>query len=128
MKKTKLRKLLYTLRHKVAFLRVEYRFTGGISWRGMCHDSDKVWMYLFSSKTMKEVHRIHRKFSRHHVNDLPKTRNDYIEMIIDWECARITKPDKQLNAYETLHKFYPELKGAITPILIELDINKPDHE
>lgn len=32
---------------------------------------------------------------------------NWIETIIDWECARFTKPDKPLNARETLSKFYP---------------------
>ena len=38
-------------------------------------------------------------------------------MVIDWECARFTKPDKPLNARETLYKYYPELIDKITPIL-----------
>ena len=35
-------------------------------------------------------------------------------MIIDWECARYTKPDKPLNAYDTLYKIYPELEEKIS--------------
>ena len=46
-------------------------------------------------------------------------------MIIDWECARYTKPDKQLNAYDTLYKFYPNLEKEILPILKEF---KLDHK
>ena len=38
-------------------------------------------------------------------------------MIIDWECARYTKPDKPLNAYDTLYKFYPQLENEILPLL-----------
>ena len=38
-------------------------------------------------------------------------------MMIDWECARYTKPDKQLNAEETLYKFYPHLEEAMLPII-----------
>ena len=41
-------------------------------------------------------------------------------MVVDWECARYTKPDKPLNAYETLYAFYPELESYILPILKEL--------
>ena len=43
-------------------------------------------------------------------------------MVIDWECARETKPDKPLDARETLEKFYPELKPYILPILEEFDL------
>ena len=52
-----------------------------------------------------------------------KTRNDYIDMIIDWECARFTKPDKPLNAYDTLYKFYPEFEEQILPILKEFKLD-----
>lgn len=40
-------------------------------------------------------------------------------MVIDWECARYTKPDKPLNARATLHKYYPHLESKIAPILEE---------
>lgn len=38
-------------------------------------------------------------------------------MMIDWECARYTKPDKPLSARDTLYKFYPELEEKMLPIL-----------
>jgi len=43
-------------------------------------------------------------------------------MIIDWECARYTKVDKPLNAYETLMKYYPEEVDNILPILKKLKL------
>ena len=52
-------------------------------------------------------------------NNMKKTRSDYIEMIIDWECARFTKPDKPLDAYQTMKKFYPDLESRILPLMIE---------
>ena len=45
-------------------------------------------------------------------------------MVLDWESARYTKPDKPLNAYETLTRFYPTMLGEILPILREMGINK----
>ena len=51
-----------------------------------------------------------------------KTHNDFIQMVIDWECARYTKPDKPLNARETLYKYYPNLKSKVLPILKELNL------
>ena len=43
-------------------------------------------------------------------------------MIIDWECARLTKADKPLNALDTLYKFYSQLESTILPIYKELDM------
>lgn len=45
-------------------------------------------------------------------------------MMIDWECARITKPDKPLDIYETLYKYYPELESYMLPLLIEFKLDK----
>lgn len=86
------------------------------------HDMDKVIMYLYMSK--KETHTIHRNSSRHHFNDNIKDYNrlDYLEMIFDWECARYTKADKPLNAYDTLYKFYPSHEKEILPLLKELNL------
>ena len=68
---------------------------------------------------VKDIHKFHRKMNRHHVkNNLKKTTNDLIETIIDWECARLTKPDKPLNAYDTLMKFYPDYKKYIYHLLL----------
>ena len=49
-------------------------------------------------------------------------------MVIDWECARYTKPDKPLNAYEALNKYYPEIIEKIMPILKKLGIDKKTEE
>lgn len=43
-------------------------------------------------------------------------------MVIDWECARFTKPDKPLNARQTLDKYYPHLKDKVLPVIEELGI------
>ena len=78
---------------------------------------------MYNFLPFEEVKKFHRKTARHHKNNLKKTRNDYIDMIIDWECARFSKPDKQLNAYDTLYKFYPELEEKILPILREFNLD-----
>lgn len=112
-------KFNYTIKHKIAFLKVEKQLLGKNTLRGYLHDIDKLFLYIFYSK--KKTHTIHRNHSRHHVNKA-KTKKDFIEMIIDWECARYTKPDKPLNAVETLNKFYPELKEILLPIMKELKL------
>lgn len=88
------------------------------------HDLDKLYLYLFYNK--KDVSRIHRDLISHHENEMEKTKLDYIEMVLDWESARYTKPDKPLNAYDTLVKFYPSMTNEILPILEEMGIDKPN--
>ena len=81
----------------------------------------KVILYNFWEH--KKVKEFHRKTARHHVeNNIKKSKADYIEMIIDWECARYTKPDKPLNAYDTLYNIYSDLEDVILPILKEFNI------
>lgn len=109
----------YTLRHRQAFRTIEKKFYGRVSIRGCLHDLDKVIMYPFFG--VKLTNKIHRIFARHHVRRA-KTMADYREMVIDWECARYTKLDKPLNAYDTLYKFYPQLEPVILPILKDLGI------
>ena len=122
---TKLEK--YTWLHKLAFLKVERELLGHNTLRGYMHDLDKLlYLYPFALVTghdKKWVHNQHRQNSRHHTESKhQKTRKDYIEMIIDWECARFTKPDKPLNAYETMNKFYPEMEPHLLPIMREFGL------
>lgn len=84
------------------------------------HDLDKMFMYLFYDK--KDVSRVHRDLVSHHENDLEKSELDYMEMVLDWESARYTKPDKPLNAYDTLVRFYPQMEDKVLPILESMGI------
>lgn len=117
-------KFLYTWRHKKAFLKVEKQLLGHNTLRGYLHDIDKLFMMLFLPD--KWVSKIHRKFARHHDNGKIKLYNDYVEMIIDWECARFTKPDKPLNAEQTMNKFYPHLRSKIEPLLVKFGLKEKD--
>lgn len=120
-RKENLRALNYTKEHRKAFKKIEKDLLGHNTWRSFVHDLDKVILYnIWPHKKVKEFH---RNTARHHVESrFKKLKNDYIEMIIDWECARYTKPDKPLNAYDTLYKWYPELEKEILPILEEFNI------
>ncbi|MBE6455990.1 MAG: hypothetical protein IJO11_02115 [Alphaproteobacteria bacterium] len=110
--------ILYTLRHKVAFLKVEKQLRGRYTWRGLMHDMDKPFLYMALWKDVSEIQVTHRNHSKHHVkNNLKKSEEDLLDTIIDWECARMTKPDKPLNAYETLMKFYPSYQAVYLPII-----------
>lgn len=109
----------YTWNHKKAFLKVEKILLGKNTIRGYLHDVDKLFMYMFLSK--KLANKLHRKYSHHHINKA-KTIADYTQMIIDWECARFTKEDKPLDAFETLYKYYPQLEPIILPLLKKYDV------
>lgn len=47
---------------------------------------------------------------------------DKKEMVLDWESARFTKPDKPLNAIETAEKYYPNLLEDVKEIVGEWKI------
>ena len=117
----------YTYKHrKVVMLLAKKYFSDNLELieRIELHDLDKLFMYLFYDK--KTVSRMHRDLSKHHENDLEKDYLDYIEMMLDWESARYTKPDKPLNAYDTLINFYTNMTEKILPILKEMGIDKPN--
>lgn len=111
----------YTKKHKRAYLIIEHMLTGKNTLSGYLHDVDKLILYPFFE--YKKVHKWHREHSKHHTVKA-KTFEDYLAMVIDWECARFTKSDKPLNAYDTLYKYYPELEDKILPILANLNLAK----
>lgn len=118
--KQRFEKIVYTLMHKKAYLEVEKKLRGKNTLRGYLHDIDKPFLYMAFWIKLKDVQKMHRKYSKHHVkNNLPKTKEDLLDTVIDWECARMTKPDKPLNAYDTLMKFYPEYQDVYLPIIQE---------
>lgn len=126
-RKENLGALKYTKEHRKAFKKIEKELLGHNTWRSIVHDIDKIILYnVWPHKKVKEFH---RNTARHHVESKAKKfKNDYIEMIIDWECARYTKPDKPLNAYDTLYKIYPALEDKILPILRELKLDHHTNE
>lgn len=112
----------YTQEHRKAFKKIEKEVLGHNTWRSLVHDLDKV--ILYNVWPHSKVKNFHRKHARHHIeNTIRKIEADYIEMIIDWECARYTKPDKPLNAYDTLYKFYPQLEDKVLPLLKEFNLD-----
>lgn len=117
--KERLKKIGYTLKHKIAFLKTEKQLRGKNTLNGYLHDIEKPLLYLFCFwMSIEEIHKFHRTHNRHHVkNNLKKHPNDLLDTVIDWECARFTKKDKPLNAYQTLMKLYPEYKSTYLPII-----------
>ena len=118
-------KLLYTYKHRkiLIFLAQKYdKNNKELMERLKYHDLDKMFLLLFYEK--KSIEPVHRSLATHHDNELEKNELDYIEMVLDWESARYTKPDKPLNAFDTLYKFYPNLVEQIMPILKRYKIDK----
>lgn len=96
---------IYTYRHRKAFEYCVRRYIHEpvlreeMLRRAAVHDMDKMVMYLFMDQ--KEAQEMHVDTQPHHLeNDLPRTYEDYVETVIDYECAPYTKPDKPLNAYD----------------------------
>lgn len=112
-------RIKYTLAHRKAFRKIEKELLGYNTVRILFHDLDKVFLYPFFD--YKKVHNFHRNHAKHHTVKA-KTHSDFVQMVIDWECARYTKPDKPLNARQTLYKLYPQFEDKILPILEELGL------
>lgn len=114
-------KVKYTLEHRKAFRKIEKQLFGKNTFRSLFHDLDKVILYPILG--VEKTRYLHRKYSRHHLR--AHTYKDFCQQVIDWESCRYTKPDKPLNAYETLYKYFPEREDEILPILKMLGIDHP---
>lgn len=111
---------IYTLQHKRALLMVYtelFQVIPDADSRLYYHDSDKLWMYSFLSE-VKKASKLHRSYSIHHVeNWRSNSIEDRLEAMLDYECARITKPDKPLNACRTVKELKPAAREDLEPIL-----------
>ena len=115
----------YTKKHNKAFQDVEKEMLGFNTKDGKKHDMDKYIMYHFLPAPA--AHALHTQFSKHH-KKRARTEADYRNMLIDWECNRRTKPDKQLKPYQILAKYYPELKDDMIPIMKKYGIPTNERE
>jgi len=115
----------YTLEHKLAIMALSYEFFGYVSKRIILHDTEKLVLYTMMNP--KSAHNLHRGHSIHHSENFlqggPKAAiMNRTEAIFDYECARYTKPDKPLNAYDTIMKYYPSDYKEQENILRKFDI------
>jgi len=100
--------------------------------RAEVHDLDKALMYTMIEKS--EASKIHRNTQRHHMeNRGNKDKYDIMEAVFDFESAALTKPDKPLNAYDTVKKYNPYHADELLACIHELGIDssyvrKPDAE
>ena len=104
----------YTVKHYFAFMKLQKKLIGYYKYK--YHDVDKVFLYLFLPFLGTDgIKKIHKKINKHHIKDY--TSNNYEESIIDWECARFTKPDKPETAREQTMIKWKETKHY--PFLIK---------
>lgn len=101
--KTSYAHIPYTWKHKIVLIRLEKQFTGKVSLRILLHDANKLISYIFFPFLTLDQHRsIHTKVSKHHhYNDIANLSDSLKrEIVLDWESARYTKPDKPWTAKE----------------------------
>ena len=106
------KKIPYTFRHYLAFLKTEKEYIGYYKYK--FHDLDKILMYLVIPWLgVDRIKKIHRKINKHHIqNNKPAWKCNYEEAVIDWECCRFTKPNEPMSAREYLeHK-----KSTLRPV------------
>ena len=113
-----------TYKHKKMFLKIEKELTGKNTLSGYFHDTDKLFMYLIPFITSKDVKKVHRKISKHHIPNCLTSKKWMIQAIIDWESCRFTKPDKPETAREYIEDFIPQYADIFIPILNELGLKK----
>ena len=94
----------YTVKHYFAFHKVKRRLGQRGYW---FHDLDKLFLFIFFPYLGEEKIGLWHRFNNKHHAECTKG-HDWIEAVINWECARITKPDKPLNARQTWEKYYFE--------------------
>ena len=125
---------VYTYKHRIAFAYVAKKLIKNpvllekIMERQKYHDLDKVLLYLFLDfETCVDYHVHHQP---HHLEcNVPKTYEDLVETIIDYECAPYTKPDKPLNAFDFVHKLIEwnyidkQLANSLFDIMHDLGID-----
>lgn len=112
-------------------LKVEKKLLGRYKYK--FHDWDKLVLFIFCPFLgERRINQLHQKLCSHHPTYItgrnwkkhfksPKNI-DFLQVVIDWECARYTKPDKPLNARETVEKYYPEYRKHVELILEELGL------
>lgn len=107
----------YTLRHKRAIRILERRLTGRNTLRIWLHDTNKLVTYILLPFLPQKWHNaIHHRFSKHHWYDDIEFLSDAVkrEIVLDWESARYTKPDKPMPArpycYQYHYLMYPYLE------------------
>lgn len=119
MNATRNKKIQSVIKHRKKVADLYKYYFGKVPMRAKLHDLDKLLMLYIGVSPIK-ASKIHRKVVKHHrfINKPNKMKwNDKVEIILDWESARYTKPDKPLTARETMVKHYPHLENYLSQTL-----------
>lgn len=104
---------VYTYKHRKMLLYVidkyikDPRIKEEMLARAKIHDMDKMLMYLFMEQVETQMWHVSNK-SHHLESGKVHTYLDRLEMVLDYESAPYTKPDKPLNAYDFTKKLCDE--------------------
>lgn len=99
----------YTVRHKRAMMILERQFTGRNTLRIWLHDTNKLVTYILLPFMPQKWHdAIHHRLSKHHwYEDISKLSESVKrEIVLDWESAHYTKPDKPMPARPYCYKYH----------------------
>jgi len=103
----RINKVIETFAHKLAIYRLWKENSAEVSFfQVVNHDLVKMINILLVGDNFAT--KLHRGFCSHHQLKNP-TDKQFKEAYLDWASARITKPEKPLNAIETARKWYPHL-------------------
>lgn len=92
--------------------------------RAKDHDMDKMYLY-YLGVPKKHASNYHRATASHHMeNSVVKNLYDFVEAVVDYECAGYTKADKPLNAYDTIMKYNKPNKEILISIMHGLQIDR----
>ena len=112
------RKIRAIREHRLAYRQCSRSYLGCVTAGGWLHDLDKIFLLRLGLRP-ELVSKLHRKWSLHHDGTGFVDRTG---AVIDWECARYTKPDKPLNARETLAAHYPDHTKKLKPVIDRLGL------
>lgn len=114
--------IVYTYLHRKTIFDLGSRLGIPVKELYAAHDLDKMISYLYLPD--QGAHNLHVMLAPHH-DTQTQDKSVLIEMILDWESARFTKPDKPLNAYDTLYKYYAPMESRVLPILKTYKLDTP---
>jgi len=93
-------------RHKVAIIKTAWKFKEFFYLPIYFHDLDKIIFMYFLPKKISSW--LHDRLAFHHFKNIFRIYF-YKEMVLDWECSRLTKTEKQLTA----RRFFEAIKDNI---------------
>lgn len=98
--------IVYVWKHKLAIIKTAWKFGDFLYLPVYFHDLDKIIFMYFLPKNISSW--LHDRLALHHFKNIFRIYF-YKEMILDWECSRLTKKERQLTARE----FFENRKSII---------------